>query len=307
MTEINYHKVTIVMTDGQEFETRSTYGKEGDKIKLDRDPLTHPAWTGSLTSGSASYIASESLKSQEVSKLLKKLNFINITEENKSEIDLLIVVGGDGFMLRTLHNYVIENKNTHVYGVNTGNVGFLMNKCFKDLIDHIEHATSTQLTLLKMEATDTSGKKYHYIAVNEVYVFRKANQIVEMNITINDKLKVEKFRGDGVILSTPTGSTAYNFSAGGPILPLNSNLLALTSINSYYPRHWNGALISNDTIVQIDINDTKNRPALVVSDYKEFHNISQIKIQKDHENTITLLFDKDYPLNERIFDRQFLY
>ncbi|GFR20222.1 NAD kinase [Trichonephila clavata] len=307
MTEINYHKVTIVMTDGQEFETRSTYGKEGDRIKLDRDPLTHPAWTGSLTSGSASYIASESLKSQEVSKLLKKLNFINITEENKSEIDLLIVVGGDGFMLRTLHNYVIENKNTHVYGVNTGNVGFLMNKCFKDLIDHIEHATLAQLTLLKMEATDTSGKRYHYIAVNEVYVFRKANQIVEMNITINDKLKVEKFRGDGVILSTPTGSTAYNFSAGGPILPLNSNLLALTSINSYYPRHWNGALISNDTIVQIDINDTKNRPALVVSDYKEFHNISQIKIQKDHENTITLLFDKDYPLNERIFDRQFLY
>uniref|UniRef100_A0A1A9VJS9 NAD(+) kinase n=1 Tax=Glossina austeni TaxID=7395 RepID=A0A1A9VJS9_GLOAU len=139
MTEINYHKVTIVMTDGQEFETRSAYGKEGDRIKLDRDPLTHPAWTGSLTSGSA--------------------------KENKSEIDLLIVVGGDGFMLRTLHNYVIENKNTHVYGVNTGNVGFLMNKCFKDLIDHIEHATSTQLTLLKMEATDTSGKKYHYIAL----------------------------------------------------------------------------------------------------------------------------------------------
>ncbi|WP_423349177.1 NAD kinase [Wolbachia sp. wLmal] len=256
------------------------------------------------------YVASPSPKSQEVSKLLKKLNFINITEENKSEIDLLIVVGGDGFMLRTLHNYVIENKNMHVYGINTGNVGFLMNKCFscsEDLIDHIEHATSTQLTLLKMEATDTSGKRYHYIAVNEVYVFRKANQIVEMNITINDKLKVEKFRGDGVILSTPTGSTAYNFSAGGPILPLNSNLLALTSINSYYPRHWNGALISNDTIVQIDINDTKNRPALVVSDYKEFHDISQIKIQKDHENTITLLFDKDYPLNERIFDRQFLY
>ncbi len=256
------------------------------------------------------YIASESLKSQEVSKLLKELGFINITEENKSEIGLLIVVGGDGFMLRTLHNYVIENKNTHVYGVNTGNVGFLMNKCFsrsEDLINHIEHATSTQLTLLKMEAADINGKRYHYIAVNEVYVFRKANQIVEMNITINNKLKVEKFRGDGVILSTPTGSTAYNFSAGGSILPLNSNLLALTSINSYYPRHWNGALISNDRIVQIDINDTKNRPALVVSDYKEFHNISQIKIQKDHESTITLLFDKDDSLNERIFDRQFLY
>ncbi|WP_168464161.1 NAD kinase [Wolbachia endosymbiont of Ctenocephalides felis wCfeT] len=256
------------------------------------------------------YVASESPKSQEVSKLLQELGFVNITAENKYEIDLLIVVGGDGFMLRTLHNYVIENKNMRVYGINTGNVGFLMNKCFscsEDLIDDIEHAISTQLTLLKMEATDTNGKAYHYIAVNEVYVFRKANQIVEMNITINDKLKIEKFRGDGIILSTPTGSTAYNFSAGGPILPLNSNLLALTSINSYYPRCWNGALISNDTVVQIDINDTKNRPAIVVSDYKEFYDIARIKIQKDQENTVTLLFDRDYSLNERIFDRQFLY
>ncbi|MCV3769659.1 NAD kinase [Wolbachia endosymbiont of Dipetalonema caudispina] len=256
------------------------------------------------------YVASLSPKSQEVSRLLQKLNFVNITEESKFKVDLLIVVGGDGFMLRTLHNYVIGNKSMHVYGTNTGNVGFLMNKCFscsEDLITHIEYATLTQLTLLKMEATDISGKSYHYIAVNEVYVFRKANQIVEMNITINDKLKIEKFRGDGIILSTPTGSTAYNFSAGGSILPLNSNLLALTSINSYYPRHWNGALISNDTVVQLDINDVENRPALVVSDYKEFHDISQIKIQKDHENTITLLFNKDCSLGERIFDRQFLY
>ncbi|QKX02590.1 NAD kinase [Wolbachia endosymbiont of Dirofilaria (Dirofilaria) immitis] len=256
------------------------------------------------------YVASLSPKSQEVSKLLQKLNFVNITEESKFEADLLIVVGGDGFMLHTLHNYVIENKSMHVYGTNTGNVGFLMNKCFscsEDLIDHIEYATSVQLTLLKMEAIDISGKRYHYIAVNEVYVFRKVNKIVEMNIAINNKLKIEKFRGDGIILSTPTGSTAYNFSAGGPILPLNSNLLALTSINSYYPRHWNGALISNDTIVQVDVNDVENRPAVVVSDYKEFHNISQIKMQKDHENTITLLFDRDYSLDERIFNRQFLY
>ncbi|QKX02764.1 NAD kinase [Wolbachia endosymbiont of Litomosoides sigmodontis] len=256
------------------------------------------------------YVASGPPKSQEVSKLLQKLNFISVTEKNKSEIDLLIVVGGDGFMLRTLHNHIIGNKDIHVYGVNTGNVGFLMNKCFnssKDLIDNIEYATSAQLTLLKMEATDLSSKKYHHVAVNEVYIFRKANQIVEMNITINNKFKMEKFRGDGIILSTPTGSTAYNFSAGGPILPLNSNLFALTSINSYYPRHWDGALISNDTIVQIDINDAQNRPALIVSDYKEFYNISQIKMQKDHENTVTLLFDKDYSLDERIFERQFSY
>ncbi|CCF78113.1 inorganic polyphosphateATP-NAD kinase [Wolbachia endosymbiont of Onchocerca ochengi] len=256
------------------------------------------------------YIASLSPKSQKVSKLLQKLDFVNITEKSKFEVDLLIVVGGDGFMLRTLHNYVIENKSVHVYGTNTGNVGFLMNKCFsyiEDLIGHIEYATSAQLTLLKMEAIDISGNSYRCIAVNEVYVFRKANQMVEMNITVNGKLKIEKFRGDGIILSTPTGSTAYNFSAGGPILPLNSNLLALTSINSYYPRHWNGALISNDAIVQVDVNDVENRPVLVVSDYKEFHNVSQIKVQKDHENTITLLFDEDYSLDERIFNKQFLY
>ncbi len=116
------------------------------------------------------YVASKSPKSQEVSKLLQKLNFINITEENKSEVDLLVVVGGDGLMLHTLHNYVIGNKDTHVYGVNTGSVGFLMNKYFssgEDLINNIEHATSAQLTLLKMEATDLSGKKYHHLAVTK--------------------------------------------------------------------------------------------------------------------------------------------
>ncbi|UWI83136.1 NAD kinase [Wolbachia endosymbiont of Howardula sp.] len=256
------------------------------------------------------YIASHLPKSRRISQLLEQLNFINVKQDNRSKVDLLIVVGGDGFMLRTLHNYIIKHRHTHIYGINTGNVGFLMNKCVdrcEELINHIKYATSTQLTLLKMEISDINGNSCQYIAVNEVYIFRKTNQIVEMNITINSKLKLEKLRGDGIILSTPTGSTAYNFSAGGPILPLNSNLLALTSINSYYPRHWNGALIPNDKIVQIDIHDTKKRPVLVVSDYKEFHNISQIKIQKDHESTMTLLFNKDYSLNERIIDRQFLY
>lgn len=253
------------------------------------------------------YVVSESPKSQEAFKLLEKYNFVNIAEENKPDIDLLVVIGGDGFMLRTLHNYVIGSRDIHVYGINTGNVGFLMNHFNGDLIDHIKRAIPTQLTLLEMEATDINNKKYHYTAVNEVYIFRKTNQIVEMNITINNKLKIEKLRGDGIILSTPTGSTAYNLSSGGPILPLNSNLLALTPINSYYPRHWNGALIPNDTVVQIDISNVQNRPTIVVSDYKEFHDISQIKIKKDQNNTITLLFDKDYSLNERIFDKQFLY
>ncbi|MDN5247745.1 MAG: NAD kinase [Wolbachia endosymbiont of Tyrophagus putrescentiae] len=253
------------------------------------------------------YVASESPKSQEISQLLEAFGFINIAEDNKSKVDILIVVGGDGFMLRTLHNYIIGNGNIHVYGINTGNVGFLMNKYKENIIDCIKHAIPTKLTLLNMEAVDTHNKKYYYTAVNEVYVFRRTNQIVEMNVTINNKLKIEKLRGDGIILSTPTGSTAYNLSAGGPILPLNSNLLALTSINSYHPRHWNGALISNDTVVQLDINNVENRPAIVVADYKEFHDISQIKIHKDQENTVTLLFDRDYSLDERIFDKQFLY
>ena len=253
------------------------------------------------------YVASDSPKSQEISKLLRELNFINVAEECRYKVDTLIVVGGDGFMLRTLHNHIIENGKMLVYGINTGNVGFLMNKLSDDLISNIKSASPTQLTLLKMEATDIYNKKHIYTAVNEVYVFRKTNQIVEMNITINAKLKMKKMRGDGIILSTPTGSTAYNLSAGGPVLPLNSNLLALTSINSYYPRHWSGALVSNDTVVQLDINDVKDRPVVVVADYKEFHNISQIKIQKDQSNTVTLLFDKHYSLNERILDQQFLY
>ncbi|OEY87036.1 NAD kinase [Wolbachia pipientis] len=252
------------------------------------------------------YVASESPKSQAVSKLLQKLNFINILEEDNPRVNLLIVVGGDGFMLRVLHNYVIEkNENISVYGINTGNVGFLMNQPEEDIMHCIKHAVSTQLILLKMEATDINNKKYYYKAINEVHIFRQTNQIVEISVIINGKLKIEKLRGDGIILSTPVGSPAYNFAAGGPVVPLDSNLLALTSINSYYPKYWNGALISNNTVVELDIHDVENRPAIVVSDYKELHNISHIKIAKDQQSTITILFDKEYPLDARILDRQF--
>jgi NAD+ kinase len=252
------------------------------------------------------YVASDSPKSQEISKLLKKLNFVNVTEEDNASVDLLVVVGGDGFMLRVLHSYAIERGNVRVYGINTGNVGFLMNKYKADLISSIEHAVPAKLILLTMEATDINNTKHYYKAINEVHIFRQTNQIVEMDVLINSNLKIEKLRGDGIILSTPIGSPAYNFSAGGPILPLNSNLLALTSINSYYPKYWNGALISNCAVVELNIHDVVNRPAVVVADYKECYNISKIKIVRDQQNTVTLLFDKEYSLDERIFDSQFI-
>lgn len=255
------------------------------------------------------YIASDLPKSRDISRSLEALGCINVAERSLHAIDILVVIGGDGFMLRTLHNYVIENRNVPVYGINTGNVGFLMNNHFplnEDLINQIKNSVPAQLNLLSMYAIDIYGKKYKHIAVNEVYLFRKTNQIVEMNITINNTLKMEKLRGDGIIVSTPIGSTAYNLSAGGSVLPLNSNLMILTPINSYSPKSWKGALISSDTVVQLDIHNVERRPVVVVADYKEFHNISQVKIQKDSSNVITLLFDRKYSLNERIFDKQFL-
>ncbi len=253
------------------------------------------------------YILADKVKSKEIYNLLRESKFIDIKQNSPSNIDLLLVIGGDGFMLHSLHNYII-GKGIHVYGINYGTVGFLLNKSLEEnLIEHINKAIPTELVLLKMKATDINGKEYYSTAVNEISLFRKTNQVIHIKITINNELRIEKLIADGVMLSTPAGSTAYNFSAGGPILPLNSNLFALTPISPFRPRRWRGALLPNNALVELEILDPQNRPATVVSDYTEFHNISKIEICKDLDNKITLLFDCDHSLDERIFSEQFLF
>lgn len=265
------------------------------------------------------YAVADSVKSQQVYNFLKRSSFINIEQQGSiSDIDLLLVIGGDGFMLHSLHNYVI-GKSIPVYGINYGTVGFLLNKSLEEagvllnesleenLIQHINKAIPTELTLLEMKATDVNGQEYHSVAVNEVSLFRKTSGVVHIRIMINNELRMEKLIADGIMLSTPAGSTAYNFSAGGSILPLNSNLFALTPINPFRPRRWRGALLPNDYLVELKIIDSQSRPVTVVSDYTEFCNILKIKIYKSQNRKITLLFDNDHSLDERIFSEQFLF
>ncbi|ABD45580.1 ATP-NAD kinase family protein [Ehrlichia chaffeensis str. Heartland] len=239
--------------------------------------------------------------------LEKQYGLIDIKKNEDIAIDLLIVIGGDGFMLHSLHNYVVNKcNNVPVYGINYGTIGFLLNQYSEyNLIDRINEAIPTQLTILNMVATDTDKKQYNAIAINEVSLFRSTHQATNLQIKINSKLVMEKLVSDGVLVATPAGSTAYNFSAGGSILPLNSNVFSLTAINSFRPRRWRGAILTNSTIIEIDVINPKVRSVAAVADYTEFRNITNIKIKKDTDTTITLLFDKERNLEERITNEQF--
>ncbi|AHC39497.1 NAD kinase [Ehrlichia muris] len=239
--------------------------------------------------------------------LEKQYGLIDIKKNEDAVVDLLVVIGGDGLMLHSLHNYIInKGNNVPVYGINYGTVGFLLNQYSEhNLIDRINQAVPTQLTVLNMAATDTNKKQHNAIAINEVSIFRSTHQATNLQIKINSKLVMEKLVSDGILVSTPAGSTAYNFSAGGSILPLNANVLSLTAINSFRPRRWRGAILTNSTIIEIDVINPEIRSVAAVADYTEFRNIANIKIKKDSDITITLLFDKERNLEERITNEQF--
>ncbi|KJV69206.1 NAD kinase [Candidatus Neoehrlichia procyonis] len=255
------------------------------------------------------YVASSSIENKKVSFFKKKYNLIDIKENPNSLIDLLIVMGGDGLMLHSLHNYVIQRcRKIPVYGINYGTIGFLLNKYSdNDLITLINNAISTKLLLLKMTAVDTSGIQHNAIAINEISLFRNTHQAANLKIKINNKLVMKQLISDGVLVASPAGSTAYNFSAGGSILPLSSNIISLTAINSFRPRRWRGALLPNSAVVEIEVLNPETRLVTAAADYTEFHNIKNITIQQAHNLEITLLFDPHNRLEERIITEQFLF
>ncbi|QXK91678.1 NAD kinase [Neoehrlichia mikurensis] len=255
------------------------------------------------------YVASSFVEDQQINLLKEKYNLIDITENPNSSIDLLVVMGGDGLMLHSLHSYVIQCcRNIPVYGINYGTVGFLLNRYSdNDLITLINNAVSTKLLLLKMTAFDINGIQYNAIAINEISLLRNTHQAANLKIKINNKLVMKQLISDGVLVASPAGSTAYNFSAGGPILPLNSNIISLTAINPFRPRRWRGALLPNNAIVEIEVLNPEIRLVNAVADYTEFHNIKNVTIQKVHNLDITLLFDPHNKLEERIITEQFLF
>ncbi|MEH0831506.1 NAD kinase [Anaplasma bovis] len=254
------------------------------------------------------YISSDSCGESKIACLRDFCDVVSLKDDACAEIDLLVVVGGDGLMLHSLHNHVVyAKKSIPVYGVKHGTVGFLLNTHSEDdLPNKIEQAVATKLKLLRMTAQDIDGNSFSALAVNEVSLFRGTHQAAKLKITVDNKVVMEELVADGVIVASPAGSTAYNFSAGGPILPFNSNVLSLTSINSFRPRRWRGALLPNSAVIEIEVLMPSDRRVSVVADYTEFKSIQNIQIKQDCFAEVTLMFDPGHGLEERMIAEQFI-
>jgi len=220
------------------------------------------------------------------------------------ECDIIVALGGDGFLLHSIHDYLHLRKP--IYGMNCGTVGFLMNDFHLGVLtSRLTGAKQIQLYPLYMEAEMVDGSTATGYAFNEVSVTRHSGQSANIKISINGEERLSRFMGDGLIVSTAAGSTAYNLSAHGPIIPLESNLLALTPVSPFRPRRWKGALLPNDARVTLENLDPGKRPLAVSADFKEMYGIRSVSIRQENDKTAMLLFDPDRSLEERIITEQF--
>ena len=223
------------------------------------------------------------------------------------EADTLVALGGDGFMLHTLHR-MLEGDCRHapVFGMNRGTVGFLMNDWRIDsLAERIAAAKAIRVAPLEMRATTVAGQSFVHAAINEVSLLRETRQTAKIEISVNGRVALPELACDGVLVATPAGSTAYNLSAHGPILPLQARMLALTPISPFRPRRWSGAILPDDTAVCFTILEAENRPVSAVADQIEVREVAKVEVRLDRERSLTLLFDPEHALDERIAMEQF--
>lgn len=219
--------------------------------------------------------------------------------------DVIVVLGGDGFMLQTMHQYMA--RNIPFYGMNCGTVGFLLNSYSPHhLLERIHEAKRHILRPLSMYARTVQGKNHELLAINEVSLFRQSRQAAKIRITVDHVVRISEMTADGILLSTPAGSTAYNSSAGGPILPLDANILSLTPLAPFRPRHWHGALLSHHSSVTFESLDPMKRPVNAVADFTEIRDVVSVAIHEDPKTSIKLLFDPEHNLQERIIKEQFM-
>ncbi len=226
-------------------------------------------------------------------------------QQAPSEADVLVPLGGDGFMLQTLHRY--GELRRPVYGMRLGTVGFLMNHYRPDqLVERVQAAKPSVLRPLEMLAETESGARVASLAYNEVSLLRQTRQAAHLSIELNDQRRLDELICDGLLLATPAGSTAYNFSAGGPILPLGTNVIALTPIAAFRPRRWRGAVLKSDTEVRLRVLDPYKRPVSATADSHEVRDVVEVTIRESREHTVTLLFDPEHNLEERTLAEQFV-
>jgi NAD+ kinase len=220
------------------------------------------------------------------------------------QADVVVALGGDGLMLQSLHRFMGTGKP--IYGMNKGSVGFLMNDFREDsLVERLEAAQRSIVHPLLMVASDVHGVAHTAQAINEVSMLRQTYQAAKLRVSIDDKVRLEELIADGLLIATPAGSTAYNLSVNGPILPLNAPLLALTPISAFRPRRWRGALLPDRAQIRIDVIEPELRPVSAVADHTEFRNVTEVDVSMDRAVDLVMLHDPGHSLDERILREQF--
>ena len=223
-----------------------------------------------------------------------------------ADADIVVALGGDGFLLHVLHEALQASKPKPVFGINLGTVGFMMNEFTdEDLPTRIAAARGFTLHPLMMTAVTISGETVTSPAMNEVSLLRETRQTAKIEIAIDGQVRMEELICDGVLVATPAGSTAYNLSANGPILPLQSDLLALTPISPFRPRRWRGALLPQASVIEFRVLEAKKRPVSAVADQREVRDVASVRVVTDKSISLELLFDPGYALDDRIVLEQF--
>lgn len=251
--------------------------------------------------GAIAFAASDAPAAQEALGELKVL----YGDTPPEKADVIVALGGDGFLLETLHRHLALG--VPIYGMHRGSVGFLTNGYeAAGLRERLQRAAPVRIHPLEMRAKDVKGAEHAALAFNEVSLLRETRQTAKIRITVDDVVRVEELSADGILVATPVGSTAYNFSAHGPIIPLGAGVLALTPISAFRPRRWRGALLPHAACVRFDMLEAEKRPVSAVADYTEVRDVLSVAVRETREVALTLLFDPEHNLEERVLKEQFL-
>jgi NAD+ kinase len=255
-----------------------------------------------MTFKKIAFLASDTPVAQEAAARLAKA----YGDSPGESADVVVALGGDGHMLQTMHRMV--STGIPIYGMNRGTVGFLMNDFTEGgLLEKLEAAELTTVRPLRMDAETADGKSHSAIAFNEVSVLRQRHQAAKIAISIDGKPRLEELICDGLLVATPVGSTAYNLSAHGPILPVGSPLLALTPISAFRPRRWRGAIVPHNARIVLSIMEAEKRPVAAVADQLEVRNVTSVEVAEDTTQSVKMLFDPGHSLAERVLNEQFTF
>jgi NAD+ kinase len=249
-------------------------------------------------------LASEIPRAQEAYAMLRSQRDWSPLED----ADAVVVLGGDGFMLQTLHAMIDSDRIIPAYGMNLGTVGFLMNRFDKRaaVLARLARANRKIISPLRIEAITQAGTRHFMCAINELSLLRETRQTAKIEVTVGSRVRIEELVADGVLVATPAGSTAYNLSANGPILPLDSEMLALTPISPFRPRRWRGAILPDRMPIKFRVLDPVKRPVAAVADQKELRDIAEVTIEIARDTELHLLFDPGQSLEDRIVSEQFV-